>query len=319
MSRTSIAVAWLVIPWMAGCSPEAGDSPEAEATRTASQDAERESGDVVARVGNRSVSISDLEASFPGRPRAAGPRALRPREARAVLERKIEGLLVEAEAEALGLTRDPEYLAERAALLSEAEDRARETLRRRLVERLSAEAEVTEAELREQMERMPRRFLTREIHVRRLVVDDEAAVRDAARRIVEGEPFADVSAEVSTDPELRSAGGDLGPQERSQLPPGVAARARALRSPGDVSEPFRAGGKWSLIELVAPPREVARPFEEVRPELEREVRSATAAQLLRQRLEERRVTLGVTIDEELLASLAEADPRAAPSPLAPTR
>jgi parvulin-like peptidyl-prolyl isomerase len=295
----------------AACSPEAGTP--SDPSQAALQSERPEAADVVARVGDRSLSLSDLEASFRGHPAARDQRTLRPGELRAALERRIDLLLVEAEADAQGLTSDPEYIAEREALLRRAEDRALGVLRRRLVEALAAEVEVSDEELRARMEEMPRRFQTREIHLRRLVVDDQAVARDAARRIAAGEAFADVAAEVSTDPALRSARGDLGPLERSALPPQIAGIARSLRQPGQVSEVFRAEGKWNLIELVAPMREVARPFEDVRPELEREVRAAKASQLLQQRLAERRATM-VSIDEERLAALMDVEPRAGDEP-----
>ena len=296
---------WPTLVVMAACSPDAGTTqdPSKEASRS-------EAADVVARVGDRSLTLSDLEASVRGRRlRTGDSQALGPGGLRAALERRLDLLLVEAEADARGLSSDPDFIAEREALLRQAEDRALGVLRRRLVEVLATEVEVTDEELRARMAEMPRRFQTFEIHLRRLVVDDEAAAKDAARRIAEGEAFADVTAEVSTDPELQSAGGDLGPRLRSELPPQIAARARRLRVPGTVSEPFRADGKWNLVELVAPLREIALPFEDARPELERETRNAKASQLLQERLAELRATL-VTIDEDRLAALAEVEPRA---------
>lgn len=305
---------WPTLVVMAACSPDAGTprdpSLQDPSLQNPSKGALRsEAADVVARVGDRSLSLSDLEASVRGGPRARDQHALGPGGLRAALERRIELLLVEAEADARGLSSDPEYIAEREALLRQAEDRAMGVLRRRLVEALAAEVEVTDEELRARMEEMPRRFQTHEIHLRRLVVDDEAAAKDAARRIAEGEAFADVAAEVSTDPALRSSGGDLGPRTRSELPPQIAARVRRLRVPGSVSEPFHADGKWNLVELVTPLREIPRPFEDVRPELEREARNAKASRLLQERLAEHRATI-VTIDEERLAASTDVEPRA---------
>ncbi len=222
----------------------------------------------------------------------------------------IDLLLVEEEAAERGITRDPEYIAQRDAILGQAERRVRQLLRRRLVDELAAEMEVGEDELEARMQQMPRRFQTRQIHLRRLVVDDEAAAKAAAQRIAAGESFADVASEVSTDPVLRGARGDLGPLKLSALPPGVGSRARALQMEGEVSEPFRAERTWNLIQLVAEARDVARPFEVVRPELESGVRAAKAAQALPQLLSERRAALGVSIDEERLATLGTSEPPA---------
>ena len=73
-----------------------------------------------------------------------------------------------------------------------------------------------------------------------------------------------------------------------------------------MSEPFRAEGKWNLVQLVAKLKELPRAFEEVRPQLEQELRAAKAAQELPRLLSARRAALGVTIDEEQLRKLAPA-------------
>ena len=83
-----------------------------------------------------------------------------------------------------------------------------------------------------------------------------------------------------------------------------------------MSEPFRAERKWNLIQLVARAHDIPRPFEDVRPELEHQVRAAKAAQALPQLLSERRAALGVSIDEGRLATLGRSEP---PAPSAPTQ
>jgi peptidyl-prolyl cis-trans isomerase D len=124
-----------------------------------------------------------------------------------------------------------------------------------------------------------------------------------SQRIAAGESFGDVAAEVSTDAELRSVRGDLGALPRSALPPRVASRAALLRTEGQVSEPFRAEGKWNLIQLVAKPRDVPRAFDEVRPQLEQRLRAEQAALELQELLARRRAELSVSIDEERIAEL----------------
>ena len=220
---------------------------------------------------------------------------------------------------ARGILLEPAYIAQRDAILADAEDRLRRLLRTLLLEQLALELEVGEDELKARMQQMPRRFRTRRIHLRRLVVDDEASAEAAALRIAAGESFAEVAAEVSTDAALRGARGELGLRELSALPPRLASRARALEQEGEVSAPFRAEGKWNLIQLVAKARDVPRSFEDVRPQLEQELRAAKAAQALPQLLSERRAALGVSIDEERLAQLAPPAPSAPSTGMKPPR
>ncbi len=263
-----------------------------------------DSSEVVARVGERTISVGDLEAALAGRAGRARESAPLPGEQRGALERRIDQLLVEEVATQRGIPRDPRYLAERAAIYAEAEEKMGRLQRRLLLEQLAAEIEVSEAELKERMQGNPRRFQTRRIHLRRLVVADEAAARAAAERIAEGESFAEVAADVSTDAALRKARGDLGAQALSELPPRLASRARGLATDGAVSEPFRAEGQWNLIQRVAGASDVSRTLEEVRGPLEQELRARKAEKQLAELIAKRRTGPDVSIDENLLEALA---------------
>jgi len=302
-----------------GCSPELAGPAAAQTAPPASQGKSNDAGGVIARVGDRAISVSDLDASLAGR--RGGRRAGTPRPAqyRAALERRIELVLIDVEAKERGILIDADYVAQRDAILAEAEERLYRLQRRLLLEQLASEAKVGEDELKARMQQTPRRFQTRRIHLRRLIVDDEAAATAAAARIAASESFAEVSAEVSTDAALREARGDLGLRDVSTLPPRLASRARALQTQGAVSEPFRAEGKWNLIQLVAEPQDVARPFDEISPQLEQEVRAAKAEQALPQLLSERRAEVGVSIDEERLATLGATEAPALPKATKPAR
>ena len=85
---------WPTLVLVAACSPDAG-TPQDPSLQNPSKGALRsEAADVVARVGDRSLSLSDLEASVRGGPRARDQRALGPGGLRAALERRVELLLV---------------------------------------------------------------------------------------------------------------------------------------------------------------------------------------------------------------------------------
>ena len=263
-----------------------------------------DSAEVVARVGERTITVGDLEAGLAGPAGRNRQRAPSPGEQRAALERRIDLMLVEEVAAERGIPDDRDYLAQHAAIRAEAEEKLARLQRRLLLEQLASEVEVSDTELKEQMQENPRRYQTRRIHLRRLVVEDEAAARAAAQRIAGGESFTRVAADVSTDAALRKARGDLGVQALSKLPPRLASRARALQSDGAVSEPFRAEGQWNLIQRVAGASDEARSLEEVRGELEPQLRARKAEKLLSALIATRREKAGVSIDEDLLEGLA---------------
>ncbi len=183
----------------------------------------------------------------------------------------------------------------------------RRLLRTLLYERIEAETVVMEEELRAKFEASQGRFLTSRIHLRRLVVDDEPAAREAKRRVEAGEEFTEIAAQESTDPTIRATRGDVGELERSQVPVSLRGVGFGLETEGEVSEPFELEGKWNLLQLVSRHSGVPRPFEQVRAQLERELRRAKAGEAFERVLLARRAALGVKIDEELLAGLGVSD------------
>ena len=96
------------------------------------------------------------------------------------------------------------------------------------------------------------------------------------RRVLAGADFAKLAREKSGDRLTASKGGDLG-----FVVPGVmdAAFEKALfgLKVGEVSQPVRSRYGWHLIKLEAIRPEKRRPFEKVRPELERQFKRKEAA------------------------------------------
>ena len=83
------------------------------------------------------------------------------------------------------------------------------------------------------------------------VTDSKAKARvlAARKRIVAGEKFAKVAAEVSEDPGSARSGGDLGFIARGQMEPSVENAAFALKI-GELSQPVRSAYGWHLIEAM---------------------------------------------------------------------
>jgi peptidyl-prolyl cis-trans isomerase D len=149
------------------------------------------------------------------------------------------------------------------------------------IERFAAAAEVTEAELREYYETNISRYTTPgRRHARHILIaadDDEAAAEARARAAYEraraGEDFAALARELSDDTGSKESGGDLGFAQRGDF---VAAFGDAVWSMelGEIRGPVRSEFGWHVIRLEAIDPEVTRPFEEVRAELEPELRRA---------------------------------------------
>ncbi|HEY2954994.1 MAG TPA: peptidylprolyl isomerase [Candidatus Eisenbacteria bacterium] len=76
-----------------------------------------------------------------------------------------------------------------------------------------------------------------------------AAALAARKRILGGEKFAKVAAEVSDDPNSARAGGDLGFFARGTMEPGIDAAAFSLKV-GQMSDPVLTPFGWHILEVM---------------------------------------------------------------------
>jgi peptidyl-prolyl cis-trans isomerase D len=149
------------------------------------------------------------------------------------------------------------------------------------IERFAAAADVTEAELREYYETNSSRYTTPgRRHARHILIaadDDEAAAEARAKAAYEraraGEDFAALARELSDDTGSKESGGDLGFAQRGDF---VAAFGDAVWSmePGEIRGPVKTEFGWHVIRLEAIDPEITRTFDDVRAELEPELRRA---------------------------------------------
>jgi peptidyl-prolyl cis-trans isomerase SurA len=94
--------------------------------------------------------------------------------------------------------------------------------------------------------------------------DDEAAQRaaDIRKRLVAGEDFAKVAAEVSAAPS-KSSGGLIGPIAVSDLSPALQQMLQQMK-PGDITQPQRVARGYQILKLETLKPSATPPFETVR-------------------------------------------------------
>lgn len=94
--------------------------------------------------------------------------------------------------------------------------------------------------------------------------DDEAKVTiDGIRaRVLKGEDFAKVAAEVSTSPS-KANGGLIGPFSHADMSPQLLAVVEKMKV-GDVTQPIRAAKGYQLFKLEARKAQALQPFDSVR-------------------------------------------------------
>ena len=126
--------------------------------------------------------------------------------------------------------------------------------------------------------------------------------------------FGRLAQDRSVDQATRYRGGELGWLTREQavlrLPGPVVEAAFQLAKPGDISEPLLADGGLYLLKLVALRPEQARPFDEVRPQIEHDLSRRRVAEQEVQSRERLRQGLSVRVDQDRLSHVATNRPPA---------
>ena len=94
--------------------------------------------------------------------------------------------------------------------------------------------------------------------------DDEAAQKAAAARarILAGEDFGKVSAEVSASPS-KANGGLIGPINLSEVSPNLQQTIQKMK-PGEVTSPIRTARGFQILKLETLKAAAIQPFESVR-------------------------------------------------------
>ena len=143
----------------------------------------------------------------------------------------------------------------------------------------AAKATVTEAALHQLYDENKARYTQPgRRHARHILIaaggDDKAAEAKAQRayeRAKAGEDFAALAHELSDDPGSKDSGGDLGEAERADFV-GPFGDAVWSMQPGEIRGPVKTEFGWHVIKLESAAPESVRPFEDVRAELENELR-----------------------------------------------
>ena len=286
----------LVLAVAAGCGGAATRSPSPSP-----------SGDpVVARVNGREVRRSDVDLA-----RAEARLVGQEDSEEAGLETAIDGALVAAEAERLGVTADAAEVDRRVAAVrdelggQEALDAALEETRMTLEQlRTSLEQGVVREGVQEA--RFPhlkakaaavrafyddnRRKLFTTPAAWRLgafMVRNEGIAGNAVERLEQGRPFEEVARQFSIDPELKASGGMMGWVEPASLPAPLRAAAAKL-GVDQVTPPTKGpGGVWVLKLLGVRPASVT-PFADVRDQIQEGLDGRRRSAALSRWLEEAR-------------------------------
>jgi peptidyl-prolyl cis-trans isomerase D len=148
---------------------------------------------------------------------------------------------------------------------------------------LEADIDVREEEVREHYAVNMQRYAEPELRrVRQLLIsgnapDAEGRIRDLRARLDAGMEFGELAREFSEDSLSAPRGGDLGRVARGDLDPVLETVIFSLPE-GLISQPVQTRLGWHVVEVTAIEPSRAQPFEDVREEVERDLRDRRAEQ-----------------------------------------
>lgn len=148
---------------------------------------------------------------------------------------------------------------------------------------LEVAVDVTEEDVREHYQLNAQRYEEPELRrVRQILIDGdgpdaESRIRELRDRIEAGEDFGELAAEYSEDTLSADRGGDMGRIARGDLDRVLETVIFSLPE-GLVSQPVQTGLGWHVVEVTEIEASRRQPFEEVREEVERDLRDRRAEQ-----------------------------------------
>ncbi|MDQ2069158.1 foldase protein PrsA [Natronospira bacteriovora] len=218
-------------------------------------------GDTLATVNGEAVSEELLNAFIAQYPNV-DPASIPTEQRDQLADHIINLVLLTAEAERRGLSRDPEV---RAAIALE----RMQTLADRMIRQLEEDEPVSDEEIQALYDE---RFGdVREYRASHILVDDETLANELLARVQAGEDFADLATEYSRDGSATD-GGDLGWFNADQMVPPFAEAVRRTEVGTVRDEVVETNFGWHLVKVVDSRDGDAPAMEEVREDLVNRIR-----------------------------------------------
>lgn len=262
---------------------------------------------VLMQVGNATVTEADVQAEILRAPPQARAQAYTNRQTMHLIVRNLmTRRLLANEAKANGLAAT-EPVREQLRL---AEERLLADARlQQYVEEGEPDAGALESYAKSIYAAQPERFAVPALtHARHILIegDTEASKAEAGKLLAQiraGGNFEELAKAHSQDKGSAARGGDLGSFPDGKMVPEFDAALKALKNPGDISEPVKTQFGWHIIELVERTPARTRGFDEIKDELMREGR----AELLKTRRAQKATGIldGAKLNDEAIDALLQ--------------
>lgn len=244
--RTALILTALAVLALGGCDASKQDQTQPKVTEQVSKEIvkakaeEPVPADALAKVGDRYVRLVDYEKQL-GK---LSPKLAESEHGRKyVVNQAVESILIEKEAEARGLTRDP-------AIVAKIEDFARNLYRNSLLLSLKeGQIPVSDEEAKKYYLEHEDEFIQPErvrVSLIQLPPDKEKEITAIHRELKAGQDFSALAKARSRHPSA-AGGGDLGFLTRKNYKE-ITDVAFTLKA-GEISKPFKTPSGWSIVKV----------------------------------------------------------------------
>jgi parvulin-like peptidyl-prolyl isomerase len=206
--------------------------------------------DVVARVGDRMVTLADFKR-YLDRNAGTDLAQMGPEVASAMLDQYLDEVTLSEYAASHGVEIPAEMIA--SAVRTDAGitviEKRDEMRRQKLIGDMSENMPTpSDAEIRAYYEQHPAEFRSgEELHVKQILIHDEAVANEIAQKLHDGASFEDLSSKYSLAPNAKK-GGEIGYVSRGELPKMFEDEIFALK-PGSVSGVIRTDASFHIFKV----------------------------------------------------------------------
>lgn len=302
MLRRSIVVlsllSWIV--FLSACERKASESVKGEQTQKEAH------GPVLAKVDGEIITLDEFEGELQSLPEYTRRQLNSVEQKKKRLDKMIEEMLLQKEAERRGLDHDEEI------------QRKVNRYRNRLItERLYRDvakehAEIDDAEVRKYYEEHKDQYTQKErIRASQILIlvppnadpkkvaEAKAKAEEVVKKARAGEDFAELAKQYSEGP-TSARGGDLGYFSRGRMVPEFEEIAFSLKNVGDVSDVVKTKFGFHIIKLTDRQPEKLLTLDEVRDRIVRQLESKERREIRQSLGKDLREKATVQINEELL-------------------
>jgi parvulin-like peptidyl-prolyl isomerase len=222
---------------VAACSGGVDTGEGAKPAATAQSAVAAKPADALAKVGQTYITRADLAqltARWPAKLAAT------PTGCKYILGQHIDGLLLENEARARGIAKDP-------AIIAKIEDYKRSLYKNSLMESLKAGQAITDEQAQQYFADHEEEFVAPDnVRVSLIETEEEKPIQEIYRQLKAGADFTRLAIGHSVHVSAKS-GGDMGHVTRGQDPRLIVAVANL--KPGEITAPAPLAGKWQILKV----------------------------------------------------------------------